>query len=189
MSISVVLTASYSRRMVLSCVIFFSTVSHVCSSKIWLWCVWVYACDSDASRDQRRASCSLSLEFVHHRGQEPNSGPFRRAASTLFFCWFFFFFVCLFVLFLFFRDRVSLCSPGCPGTHSVDQAGLELRNLPASASQVLGLKACATMPGLQQALLTTEASPLPRVRDSPESHSNSLISSGGLLPPNGTPAT
>jgi hypothetical protein len=45
---------------------------------------------------------------------------------------------------LVFRDRVSLCSPGCPGTHFVDQAGLELRNLPASASQVLGLKACAT---------------------------------------------
>jgi hypothetical protein len=43
-----------------------------------------------------------------------------------------------------FRDRVSLCSPGCPGTHSVDQAGPELRNLPASASQMLGLKACAT---------------------------------------------
>jgi hypothetical protein len=44
----------------------------------------------------------------------------------------------VFVLFLFvcfvFQDRVSLCSPGCPGTHSVDQAGLELRNLPASAS-------------------------------------------------------
>jgi hypothetical protein len=38
-----------------------------------------------------------------------------------------------------------LCiSPGFPGTHSVDQAGLELRNLPASASRVLGLKACAT---------------------------------------------
>jgi hypothetical protein len=44
----------------------------------------------------------------------------------------------------FFRDRVSLCSPGCPGTHSVDQAGLEFRNSPASASQVLGLKACTT---------------------------------------------
>jgi hypothetical protein len=31
---------------------------------------------------------------------------------------------------------------GCPRTHSVDQAGLELRNPPASASasQVLGLK-------------------------------------------------
>jgi hypothetical protein len=25
-------------------------------------------------------------------------------------------------------DRVSLCSPGCPGTHSADQAGLELRS-------------------------------------------------------------
>jgi hypothetical protein len=58
-------------------------------------------------------------------------------------------FACLFLflfLFLFFRDRVSLCSPGCPGAHSVDQAGLELRNPPASAFQVLGLKACATMP-------------------------------------------
>jgi hypothetical protein len=39
---------------------------------------------------------------------------------------------------------VSLFSPGCPGTHFVDQARLELRNLPASASQVLGLKACDT---------------------------------------------
>jgi hypothetical protein len=42
----------------------------------------------------------------------------------------------------FFRDRVSLYSPGCLGTHFVDQAGLELRNPPASASQVLGLKVC-----------------------------------------------
>jgi hypothetical protein len=49
---------------------------------------------------------------------------------------------------LVFWDRVSLCSPSCPGTHSVDQAGLELRNPPASASWVLGLKACATMPSL-----------------------------------------
>ena len=53
-----------------------------------------------------------------------------------------FLFVCLFCFV--FRDRVSLCSPGCPGTHSVDQAGLELRNPPASASQVLGLKVNAT---------------------------------------------
>ena len=44
-------------------------------------------------------------------------------------------------------DRDSLCSPGCPGTHSVVQAGLKLINLPASASQVLGLKECATMTG------------------------------------------
>ncbi|GAB1293072.1 Predicted gene 45861 [Apodemus speciosus] len=39
--------------------------------------------------------------------------------------------------------------PGCPGTHSVDQAGLELRNPPTSASQVLGLKACATTPSVE----------------------------------------
>jgi hypothetical protein len=45
---------------------------------------------------------------------------------------------------VFFQDRVSLGSPGCPRTHFVDQAGLKLRNLPASASQVLGLKACVT---------------------------------------------
>ena len=42
-----------------------------------------------------------------------------------------------------FPDRVSLYSSGCPGTHSVVQDGLELRNLPASASWVLGLHACA----------------------------------------------
>jgi hypothetical protein len=53
----------------------------------------------------------------------------------------------VFWCFLIFRDKVSLCSPGCPGTHSVNQAGLELRNSPASASQVLGLKAYATTPG------------------------------------------
>jgi hypothetical protein len=46
-----------------------------------------------------------------------------------------------------FQDRVSLYSPGYPGTHSADQAGLELRNPPVSASQVLGLKACTTTPG------------------------------------------
>jgi hypothetical protein len=60
-------------------------------------------------------------------------------------------FVCLFVCF--FQDRVSLYSPGCPGTHSVDQAGLEFRNLPASASQVLGLKACATTAQLDSVFL------------------------------------
>jgi hypothetical protein len=52
-------------------------------------------------------------------------------------------------LFLFvFRDRVSLCSPGCPGTHFVDQAGHKHRNPPASASRVLGLQACAIRPGV-----------------------------------------
>ena len=61
------------------------------------------------------------------------------------FCFVFCFFC--FVLFcLVFWDTVSLYSPGCPGTHFVDQAVLELRNPPASASQVLGLKARATTP-------------------------------------------
>ena len=68
-------------------------------------------------------------------------------------------FVCLFVCLVgwlvgwFFRDRVSLYSPGCPGTHFVVQAGLELRNLPASASRVLGLKACAITPGFNMSFI------------------------------------
>ena len=33
-----------------------------------------------------------------------------------------------------FGDRISLCGPDCPGTHSIEQAGLELRNSPACAS-------------------------------------------------------
>jgi hypothetical protein len=47
-------------------------------------------------------------------------------------------------LVLVFPDMVSLYSPGCPRTHFVDEAGLELTNPPASASQVLRLKACVT---------------------------------------------
>jgi hypothetical protein len=39
------------------------------------------------------------------------------------------------------KDKVSLYSPGYLGTHSVDLAGFELRDLPASASEVLGLEA------------------------------------------------
>ena len=43
-------------------------------------------------------------------------------------------------LVLFFPDRVSLCRPGCPGTHSIDKAGLELRDLPSSFSPSTGIK-------------------------------------------------
>jgi hypothetical protein len=50
-------------------------------------------------------------------------------------------------VFLFFQDRVYLYSSDYPGTHSVHQAGLELRNPPASASRVLGLKASTTTAG------------------------------------------
>jgi hypothetical protein len=48
--------------------------------------------------------------------------------------------------YIFFFGFLRQGSAGCPGTHFVDQAGLKLRNPPASASRVLGLKACATMP-------------------------------------------
>lgn len=58
-------------------------------------------------------------------------------------------FVCLFVCLSFFIfvfwDRVSPCSPGCPETHSADQAGLGLRGPPASRG--LGLEVCATTSG------------------------------------------
>jgi hypothetical protein len=59
-----------------------------------------------------------------------------------------------FFFFLVFQDRVSLYSPGCPGTHSVEQAGLKLRNPSASASRVLGLKVYATTPGSRNIDLT-----------------------------------
>ena len=42
--------------------------------------------------------------------------------------------VCMYVCILF-KDQVYLCSPGCPGTCCVDQAGLKLRDLPASAPE------------------------------------------------------
>ena len=43
-----------------------------------------------------------------------------------------------------FGEHAQGSSPGCPGILFVDQAGLELRDSPVSASQVLGLKVCAT---------------------------------------------
>jgi len=78
-------------------------------------------------------------------GSQRHSAGDQVPVLSFFFFFFVFFFFCLFV---FFRDRVSLYSPGCPGAHFVDQAGLELRNPPASASRVLGLKAWATTPGV-----------------------------------------
>jgi hypothetical protein len=79
-----------------------------------------------------------------HAQQTPGFLPVLLLSSILFF-------------FFFFRDRVSsvsLYSPGCPGTHFVDQAGLELRNLHTSASRVLELKACTTTPGPCLSFLT-----------------------------------
>ena len=58
-------------------------------------------------------------EIISKMHIQPSPNPFLIFINT---------FNCLFV----FRDRVSLCSPGCPETHFADQAGLELRNPPAS---------------------------------------------------------
>jgi hypothetical protein len=48
--------------------------------------------------------------------------------------------------FLLFFETGFLCIALSVLELTVDQAGLELRNPPASASRVLGLKACATTP-------------------------------------------
>jgi hypothetical protein len=49
--------------------------------------------------------------------------------------------------FLFFQDRVSLCSLSCPGTRLCRPGWAQTpRDLPASDSQVSGLKVCATTP-------------------------------------------
>jgi hypothetical protein len=69
-------------------------------------------------------------------------------------------FVCLLACLFVFQDRVSLCRPGCPGTRSIHQDAPELRDPPASASWMLGLKACVTTtwhlrPLLKQGALQT----------------------------------
>jgi hypothetical protein len=75
-----------------------------------------------------------SVGFLHRFGSWAQTEATRLAGKDSFF------------FFLVFRDRVSLCSPGCPGTHFVDQAGLELRNPPASASRVPSVVAHAFNP-------------------------------------------
>lgn len=65
--------------------------------------------------------------------------------------WLLYAFCCCSFFVLFFEiGSVSLCRPGHPRTRFVEQAGLEVRDLPASAFQVLELKAC--MPALYEIL-------------------------------------
>ena len=58
-------------------------------------------------------------------------GPAPRPLSLFFFCFFI-------------RDRVSPCNHSYPGTHSVRPGWPRTHRSACSASQVLGLKACAT---------------------------------------------
>jgi hypothetical protein len=46
-----------------------------------------------------------------------------------------------------FQDRVFLYSPGCPGTHFVDQSGPELRNLPALPPECMTVVLCFLLEG------------------------------------------
>jgi hypothetical protein len=67
------------------------------------------------------------LVWIHSRiKNQCNIKKFYISITFLFILFLFFLFLFLFL----FWDRVILYSPGCPGTHSVDQACLELRNLP-----------------------------------------------------------
>jgi hypothetical protein len=97
---------------------------------------------------------------------EPTTSPISIGLLGYYYCYYLFllrlfeFFSFFFVCFCFFEtDRVSLYSPGCAGTHSVDQASLELRNPPASASKMLGLKACATTALQISHFLTSKCNP------------------------------
>lgn len=61
---------------------------------------------------------------------------------------------CIFLHLFFFQDRVTLCILCWPEICYIGQTDLELnRDLPASASGVLGLKMHATMPGPEQAIV------------------------------------
>lgn len=59
------------------------------------------------------------------------------------------------LILIFILDRISLHSLSCSRIHYVDHADLKLRNSPASTTQLLGLKACATTPrSFQDSLFT-----------------------------------
>jgi hypothetical protein len=61
------------------------------------------------------------------------------------------------------KGRVSLWSSGCLRPRSVDEAGFELRNQPASASPVLKLKNWATTTRSIHVCFTQHCDPDPRI--------------------------
>jgi hypothetical protein len=121
-----------------------TTLPALLSESLYSKCIcWQVPVSREDSQSQPKApashwgpvACQVSmLPVIQQVKHLPMLWPFLVCLFAFLFCCF------LFV----FRDRVSLYHPGCSGAHSVDQAGLELRNPPASASQMLGLKACAT---------------------------------------------
>ena len=77
----------------------------------------------------------------------------KHVFSSFFLSLFVFLLLLLLLLLLFFLRQSFSVYPWLSWNSLCRQAGLELRNPPASASQVLGLKACATTPGSEVLLL------------------------------------
>jgi hypothetical protein len=68
---------------------------------------------------------SAGIKGVRHHARLNLPFLFLPCLSIEFYFILFYLFIYLFV----FQDGVSLCSPGCPGTHSVDQAGLKFTEI------------------------------------------------------------
>jgi hypothetical protein len=68
--------------------------------------------------------------------------------------------LCFFVLFCFFcfKDRLSLCSPGCPETLTVDQNGLALTEFRQLLHPNAGIKVWAAIAGLSSVLFCNKKS-------------------------------
>lgn len=93
-------------------------------------------------QEGKMAALPFILRFYGNELKKLLKPKVQTVLSFFFFSFWFFetgFFCCFVFCFLY--------SPGHPGTHSVDKAGLEFRNPPASASLVLGLKAAPPLPG------------------------------------------
>ena len=79
-----------------------------------------------------------SLNKNKQTNKKPTSSIKYICISQALLCCVFFSFILFY--FLFFQDRVSLCSPGCPEIYSVDQAGLELKKSTCLCLPSAGIK-------------------------------------------------
>ena len=91
------------------------------------------------------ASCLLTpwLQQLEGRGVLWVQGDYRKSGVRMVYNY------CLsYISFSFiFKDRVSLCSPGCPGNHSVDQTDLKLIEILPLLPKCLDLRHVSSTPG------------------------------------------